>query len=290
MIVPMAVLDTVRALTGSAEIGTPSATFGGNSNLSFFTRIDGRDLVVKAATSPLKRDDLRREARILSRLADLDGSSLPVPVLVAHGEGDGVTLTALDVLIGEHGLVAVQRGSGLAARAAVMGRLLRNVHTAAPVPDPDRASDLSHRAASAVGELAALGLDATITSAMVAALGAPVLRRGVAFVHGDFGFHNTLWTPSEDGRLSGLFDWEFAGWGNPLTDIAWFWWTLRNRSVSGDVWAAFAESYGPEALAALGFEAHRDAMVRAQMVQLLVRTLPGSEARGVWLDRWRALG
>lgn len=284
VVVPVAVSETVRALTNCSSIGPAFATVGGHSNLSFRTLLDGAtDVVVKSAADPRKRDDLRREARLLSRISAL---SLMAPSMIVHGEGDGVTVTVLHVLPGTHGLEAVQARqiSTLTARAAVMGTALRRVHLAAPIPDVE--SELVRRHAEAATALAGLALAADLAEAMTAALDAPVHRRGDAFVHGDFGFHNTLWT----NRLSGLLDWEFAGWGNPLVDVAWFWWTLRLRSVDNSVWLAFAEAYGMSALQAIGFTAVAvDALVRAQMIVLLVRTAPESETRAIWLDRWHAL-
>jgi aminoglycoside phosphotransferase (APT) family kinase protein len=41
----------------------------------------------------------------------------------------------------------------------------------------------------------------------------------VTFVHGDYRTGNYL---VADGRLAGVLDWEFAGWGDPREDIGWF--------------------------------------------------------------------
>jgi aminoglycoside phosphotransferase (APT) family kinase protein len=40
----------------------------------------------------------------------------------------------------------------------------------------------------------------------------------MTFVHGDFRTGNYL---VENNRVTGLLDWEFAAWGNPLEDVAW---------------------------------------------------------------------
>ena len=41
----------------------------------------------------------------------------------------------------------------------------------------------------------------------------------VAFVHRDYRTGNYL---VDDGRLAGVLDWEFAGWGDPREDLGWF--------------------------------------------------------------------
>jgi len=49
-------------------------------------------------------------------------------------------------------------------------------------------------------------------------LRAPADER-VVLVHRDYRMGNLM---VDDGRLTGTLDWEFAGWGNPLEDIGWF--------------------------------------------------------------------
>ncbi|MGE5169471.1 MAG: phosphotransferase family protein, partial [Rudaea sp.] len=41
----------------------------------------------------------------------------------------------------------------------------------------------------------------------------------VALTHGDYRTGNYL---VDDGRLAGVLDWEFAGWGDPRADLGWF--------------------------------------------------------------------
>ena len=41
----------------------------------------------------------------------------------------------------------------------------------------------------------------------------------VTLIHGDYRTGNYL---VDDGRLAGVLDWEFAGWGDPRQDIGWF--------------------------------------------------------------------
>ena len=41
----------------------------------------------------------------------------------------------------------------------------------------------------------------------------------ITLIHGDYRTGNYL---VDDGRLTGVLDWEFAGWGDPRQDIGWF--------------------------------------------------------------------
>lgn len=43
----------------------------------------------------------------------------------------------------------------------------------------------------------------------------------LVLTHGDYGIHNVLY--SKDGSLT-VLDWEWAEWGNPLSDISWVCW------------------------------------------------------------------
>jgi aminoglycoside phosphotransferase (APT) family kinase protein len=56
------------------------------------------------------------------------------------------------------------------------------------------------------------------------------------FVHGDFRTGNYL---VENNTVTGLLDWEFAAWGNPLEDVAWIcakcWRFRKNHYVVGGV-------------------------------------------------------
>lgn len=44
-------------------------------------------------------------------------------------------------------------------------------------------------------------------------------RGGLVLCHNDFRTGNYM---VAGGRVSGILDWEFAGWGDPMTDIGWF--------------------------------------------------------------------
>jgi aminoglycoside phosphotransferase (APT) family kinase protein len=58
----------------------------------------------------------------------------------------------------------------------------------------------------------------------------------VALCHNDFRTGNYL---VADGQLTGILDWEFAGWGDPLADIGWFcapcWRFGRRQAEAGGI-------------------------------------------------------
>ena len=274
----------VRAyLESIGPVGRLRPTVGGFSNTTFLTTLGGRPVLVKVNSDETKRADLGREAGILRYLADTE---IPVPVLVSLGEtsdGDGATWTVLveEALDGESGLSLAQRGdeADLSRCARQIGRVLGSVHEqviGAGVGLDAEELDLSRRWLK--DRRAVANLVETNT-----ALSHSALRVGVSLVHGDAGFHNTMW---RDGRLIGLIDWEFAGFGNPLADAAWVWWTMAFRRQPASVWSAFVEGYRAERLALLGWSPEVVVeFLRAQMFSLLSRTMPESSARQEWLRR-----
>jgi aminoglycoside phosphotransferase (APT) family kinase protein len=293
VVVPAGVVDAVRELTGVASLGPTLATVGGFSNLSFHVTLNNRLSVVKAATLPLKREDLRREAKILSLLHVYDDITLPAPRMVAHGDHGDWTVTVLDEVPGENGLTFLgKRSLGyVEKRSVVLARLLQAVHRAAPQPVKDPDLDIPVRMAGLRSFVTEEVFADGVSSQMLTALDSRAIGRGVGLVHGDFGLHNVMWDVDVRRiRVGGLLDWEFGGWGSPLTDVAWLWWTLQFRGIADQIWPYFVDAYGAWALRAMGFESGAILdLVRVQMIQLLSRTERESASRIEWLKRWNAL-
>lgn len=305
------------------------STVGGFSNLTFSALVGDGRVVVKAANNDFKRADLRREAAMLARVsaeetirvpnirahADVEDWTVTVldwvdgepglNVVQAGQSGAGVTVVGGPsgpiLATGLSGASPAQasNGSGTSAShiepvdlvrcGASLGKLLQAVHQTAPQPLVGHDAMLSDRNAHLLEQLDTLGFEGESFDTLQRALKSPVLDRGVALVHGDFGFHNCLWNlPS--GSIATLLDWEFSGWGNPLSDVAWTWWTLSFRRVGPDVIDTFLRNYGHFALRALGWSTDVvHALVTAQMAHLLARTEPGSSGRREWLRRLDAL-
>ena len=291
-LIPADLAAQVRSWVPSGKVQLLESTVGGFSNLSFLARINGEKSVVKAASADLKRADIRREAEILGRLAESE-VPFPVPTAVVLLEG-GWT-----VLITRHfeGTSAIERRpgpAGLRIRAEILGRLLATIHATSIAPD--RASEcglnLVERADSAAGMVQSSDLPDRVRAQLIASLQDPIMRKGMALVHGDFGLHNVLWVegPGRAVRLGLIHDWEWAGWGNPLVDIAWLWWSFQHRKIGEEPWRAFVAGYGAWAMSALGWSPETvTTLVRAQMAHLILRTSPGSGPRAEWLSRLSTL-
>jgi aminoglycoside phosphotransferase (APT) family kinase protein len=290
------------------------STVGGFSNLSFAaTTEQGVRVVVKATASDRKRADLRREQAMLKHLEDTqaDGfdTGVKAPTILATIDDDWVA-TVLAFIEGEPGLSAVQTRevSGLQVRVTLLARQLQAVHSAPLPPGNQPDFSIEDRLRALVPVVETLRLHRPKLAEFVDAVTSPFLSSGLALVHGDAGLHNTLWTgpqahsatarelagrrglalvPAvEPVRLASLLDWEWTGWGSPLLDISWLWWTLRFRHVPAIVFETFADTYGRWALKSMGWNPERvRTLVRAQMINILTRSDPDSPAFGEWLTR-----
>jgi aminoglycoside phosphotransferase (APT) family kinase protein len=99
-------------------------------------------------------------------------------------------------------------------------------------------------------------------------------------IHGDPGAHNLLW----DGTITGILDWEWAGFGNPLADLAWVCWTIRFRALPDATRQAFLAAYGmpdPDLATLHAFSV-------AQIAMILSRVAAIPEARQEWIRRLEA--
>jgi aminoglycoside phosphotransferase (APT) family kinase protein len=290
VVVPAVLLEELATHPDVGRLTSLAPTFGGFNNLTFLaTTAEGERVVVKATADDRKRADVRREQAMLLHLHDSD---LPVARVLAAVEGEW-TATVFAELPGLAGLHFVQSREvdELCARAKLLAALLRRVH-ATPAPRNDTATfDISGRYRVLADVVASNALGRTRSEQFIAALTAPILQRGVSLVHGDPGMHNTMWDDSIVGEkptvhLSALIDWEWSGWGNPLSDLAWVWWTMRFRHLPSEVFAAFAESYGHLAFRMLGWnEENVRLVVRAHMASILLRKEAGSAAFDEWLVR-----
>ncbi len=297
VVVPGPLADRLEPMLG-CRLRTAEAAQGGHSNLVFICALeDGRRVIVKAATSSWKRGDVERESAILGVLAD---ESLPVPRLIAAQSDDEWAIMITEFIDGRQGLSVLTELAHNPTLPAAIGtltaRILRSVHSTLPRPLAGSSFDRSHQVSALVEPLQVSGAPTDVVNALLPALEHPLHQRGVAFVHGDPGVHNFLWSPDVGALgvgalgVAAVVDWEMAGWGNPLSDVAWVWWTFWFRGLPPATANAFAREYGLWAFGAMGWSPDSvDAAVRAQMAALLVRTEPGSAVRTVWIERVRSL-
>ena len=313
-LIPPGLLSCLAEVPSLGILRDFASTVGGFSNLSFVATTEhGVRVVVKATASDRKRADLRREQVMLKHLEDVEAdgfdTGVKAPTILATIDSDWVA-TVLAFIEGEPGLSAVQTREvpGLQARVSLLARQLQAVHSA-PLPighQPD--FSIEDRMRALVPVIETVGLHRAKLAEFLDALTSPFLSSGLALVHGDAGLHNTLWsgpqghtptvrelagrrnlalvTAADPLRLASLLDWEWTGWGTPLLDISWLWWTLRFRHVPSVVFETFVDTYGRWALQSIGWGPERvRTLVRAQMINILTRSDPDSPAFGEWLTR-----
>lgn len=279
--------DDVRAAIVKAfpnqQVGPATPTFGGYSNLTVALPIDGRQLVAKIAHTAPKRSDVRREARILTALQE---SGLPIPKLVQLIESESFTIELLQHIDGTNAMRFFSAEvETLPALYAAVGRTLGATHQrtlAEHAPD----FDLLPRYQQAQAAISALDLAPQIAGPLHAALTHPVWQRSAdRLVHGDAGLHNILW----DVQLRALLDWEWAGRGLPLLDLAWTAWIMRFRSLDPALWDGFLTAYRSvidQPPVATADELR--ALALGQIAFILTRTDPDTWARGEWERRAEA--
>ena len=279
---PAQVIDLLRAAFAGQPIADVTATSGGFSNITAIATIGAERCAIKAAAIGLKRADLRREARALTLLAS---SGLPIPMLVALLEDHAWTVVVSRFAAGEQGLAVLARApERLGSLYHELGQLLAALHRT-PITTIDSELLLAERARLLLDLLPTLPIEADLRAALVASLRHPIWRSNhMSLVHGDAGLHNLLW----DGRVTALLDWEWAGYGPPLIDLAWLYWTIRWRELGPAVWESFLAGYGRgPALASPGSPAALRALALGQIAGILARVLEQPDAWHEWLRRLR---
>jgi aminoglycoside phosphotransferase (APT) family kinase protein len=263
-----------------AQIARVTATQGGFSNLTLALDLDDRPLILKAASSLVKRRDLRHEARVLALLRD---SPLPVPAVLEVLEDAEWTVELLGRLPGRNALLHLADPiETLLAIYTSLGALLARLHQLPPPAQAGALGSLADQARAAAEQLGALDLAGDLAAPTARGLEwASDPARASRLVHGDPGAHNLLW--DWGAGVTALLDWEWAGLGDPLIDIAWVCWTIRFRQLPAQVGAAFLHAYGGPAHV-IDERAARHAVL-AQIAQILLRVRDLPPARDEWLRR-----
>jgi aminoglycoside phosphotransferase (APT) family kinase protein len=279
---PAQAIDLLRAAFPGRPITDVTATSGGFSNISVIATIGAERCAIKAATLGLKRADLRREARALTLLAS---SGLPIPILVALLEDQAWTVLVSRFAAGEHGLAMLAGApQQLSSLYHELGQLLSALHRS-PIATIDPALLLAERARQLLDMLPALPIEAELRTPLAASLKHPIWRsRRMSLVHGDAGLHNVLC----DGHITALLDWEWAGYGPPLLDLAWLYWTMRWRKLAPADWESFLAGYGRgPALASASSPEVLRALALGQIAGILARVQEQPDAWQEWLLRLR---
>lgn len=111
--------------------------------------------------------------------------------------------------------------------------------------EPDRARHLADRMGRLAGRLRALDPADLDLSGPSTASAADAIER-VTFVHGDFAPVNVVM--DANGEVAALLDFEHAGSGRPLLDVAWWGWVVRHHHPEAwsSAWPTFLEATGVE--------------------------------------------
>jgi aminoglycoside phosphotransferase (APT) family kinase protein len=215
---------------------------------------DGRSFAARRFSTRGTRARVERIGRLMTRLAEC-GLPIPFPTIV---ETDGAVWVLTDWVDGETG--------------------------ASWLDDPDRAGHLADRMGRLATQLRAVEFDDNLFDGRVGDPDAMDPLDRLAFTHGDFAPVNVIM--SADGEVAALLDFEHAGMGPALLDVAWWGWVVRHHHP--EAWTAA----WPTFLTAAGLE---PGQAEAQLHELVLRTLAeraatseNAETRRRWLDRLSA--
>ena len=282
-LLPPEILDMLTEAFGMPTTDV-QPTFGGFSNLTVSATIGAQRCVIKAATRPIKREDVRREAVVLAALA---ASMVPIAPLVKLIDAESWTIAVTAALPGVNGLHVLEHDTAaLPNLYRALGVALAAVHRVQLAARPEFA--LTDRVRAVAHEISQFALDPPLDQALRSSLSDAVWQGQPArLVHGDIGLHNMLW----DGATLALLDWEWASHGTPLLDLAWLRWTLRWRNLPESLWAAFSETYQINGPTTALDQATLRTLMLGQIAMILVR-VRGQPAFAEWLRRaeWTLAG
>ncbi|MFE6174528.1 phosphotransferase family protein [Streptomyces sp. NPDC056464] len=219
------VRERLRELHPGSAIGELETLPGGHSGLTFSITAGPASYVIKAVPPrqrPVGRNDVLRQARVLSALAE---GPVPVPEVVAVDERqpvwfamEFVTGEAVEPVLDDHRLDAGLCRTRMLALPAVLRELHRSGPPALEAADPlDPTAELDRwsRTMRAVPPELRQGAE-ELTSRLAARVPTglpPVLT------HGDFRLGNVLCAGE---RPAAVVDWEIWGYADPRIDLAWF--------------------------------------------------------------------
>jgi aminoglycoside phosphotransferase (APT) family kinase protein len=214
----------------------------GHSNLTYAITGDQRTLVLRRPPPPPLppgANDMLREARILSALADTD---VPVPRVLAVAEPGEImdvpcyVMQHLDGVIGADVLPeGLDRPAQRKAVAEAFLDVLVAIHAidwrSADLRDLGRPDGFLERQLERLPRLVAdrdgslPGPFGEIRDRLRATM---PTSDDAALLHGDFRLGNVMIAPHPPARVLGVLDWELAGIGDPLADLAY---TLATYAV-----------------------------------------------------------
>jgi len=224
----------------------------GHSNLTYAVATGERTLVLRRPPPPPLppgANDVLREARILQALADTD---VPVPRILAVAEAGEVMdvpcylMEHLDGVVATDALPAeLDTAQGRSAAAEAFIDVLAALHgldwRGLGLGDLGRPDGFLQRQLSRLPRLIADrdGALAPPFDVIRDRLSASRPESGEpALLHGDFRFGNIMLAKDGPARVLGVLDWELAGIGDPLADLAY---ALATYAVPGEPLHALTE-------------------------------------------------
>jgi aminoglycoside phosphotransferase (APT) family kinase protein len=180
------------------------------------TLADGRRFAARHFSTSVQPERIEQIASLMTRLAAL-GLPVPPPTVVETGEHAWLVTPWVDGETGAEWLADPDRAGQLADQ---MGRLARRVRGI-------RLDTLAHRKRPP-------HVDAADTT------------ESIALVHGDFAPINVVMDPG--GEIRALLDFEHAGVGPELLDVAWWGWVVRHHHPAAwtAAWPTFLRAAGLE--------------------------------------------
>jgi aminoglycoside phosphotransferase (APT) family kinase protein len=224
-----------EALAGAVVTGVRPAP-GGHSGFTYVLDLDRAPgaLVVRVpppGARPVGPADVLRQARVM---AALGRAGIPVPAVMATGEGGGRPFAVMSFVAGEPVAAAAAAeapGRLLAAALDVLAAIrslepeatgLAGEEPRAPAWQVERWERLMARGAP---ELTARAPE--LAERLLGSAPPPAVP---ALVHGDYHFGNLLFA---GGRVAAVLDWEIAELGPPEVDVACLCVTALRRALPG---------------------------------------------------------
>jgi aminoglycoside phosphotransferase (APT) family kinase protein len=226
----------------------------GRSNLTF--RVDSAAGSVVLRRPPLhavavSAHDMGREQRALRAL---EGTPVPVPVVLAAADESGPLGVPCYVMEFIDGVVAVRElPSGFAERpeqlrdlAHGLVNVLATLHSVDPtgvgLADFGRPVGFLERQLRTWERQLGIwqeGPDCSTLTALAGSLRAQLPRSGPpAIVHGDYRIDNVVLDHADPGRVLAVLDWEMATLGDPLADLGLMMVTWQHAKEDDEAWMA----------------------------------------------------
>ena len=175
--------------------------------------------------------------------------------------------------------------------AADMGSLLPHIAQVPTrtLPLPPLWGDPQGLAGKAAGWLEIVGtwftaVEVDVLESVIASVPSLFRARSPVLAHGDYGLANVL---VENGRITGLLDFEFTRLADPLFDVAWWGWLARFHTPDAFSlgWEPFLRAAGVDA-AAPDFADQVFALQALRILELVVDVQPrGPDAQKEWARR-----